>query len=43
MCNIRVRSEERDKDGSEFGVFLGKLEGKSRKDVKKVSAVLKIA
>ncbi len=43
MANIRIRSEERDEDRSEFGIFVSKLEGESGEDVMEVPAVFKVA
>ena len=43
MSNIRVRSKERDEDGSKFEVLVCELESESGEDVMEVSAIFEIA
>ena len=42
MSNIRVRSKERDEDGSKFGIFVSELEGESGEDIMEISTVFEI-
>ena len=43
MRNVRIRSEERDKDRTECGVLMGELEGEGGENIKEASTVFEIA